>query len=110
MLTACFHALRRHRPYGTIQIKFIPACAKDLARAGGGENGKFERKRGSGSPLPQVADEGRQLGIIHGCVVATGELPAFWQELIQVTTPAGGVLAAAQPFRLGGICDRARRV
>ena len=36
-------------------------------------------------------------------MVAVDELWALRQELIEMSTPAGWILAAAQPLRLGGV-------
>ena len=40
-----FHSLRGHRPYGAIEVKFLPTRAQHFASPRGRENSKLERRR-----------------------------------------------------------------
>ena len=39
-----FHSFCRHRPYGSIEVKFLPARAEHFTSPRGRENGKLERR------------------------------------------------------------------
>ena len=49
MLTAGFHALRRHDPKALVQIDLTPNGAEYLTAAGGSEDQELKRAGGDGS-------------------------------------------------------------
>jgi len=103
VLATGLHPLSRNRPNLRVQVHLGPPRPKRLPRSGGGQDHELKRLCSDGFPLAQARDEVGHGLVRHSGMVATRELAALRQQLVEMPSPAGGVLSSAQALSPCGV-------
>src|SRR5208337_5562473 len=103
MLASRLRANGGDRPDFRVKIDFVPTRRERLAGSGRRQDAKFERPRRRRRPLAKPRDEGGNVSIGHGRMMAARQLGALWQELVEMAAPARGIgfVVADVSARLG---------
>src|SRR6516165_6148452 len=94
MLAATFHSAGRNDPYAPVEIDFAPGCTKNFTWASGRQNQKLERAGSDAFLLAQGIHELADLGVGQGGMMFDlSYLRPCGQQMIEMTAPAGGIVA-----------------
>src|SRR5689334_21301429 len=96
VLLAGLHPVSRNNPHGLVEIDFVPSGIAYLGGATGCEYGEFQRPRCDRVSRTKLGHELRKVFMSQRRVMATGERLRLWEQVLEVTTPAGRILAGSK--------------